>query len=297
MTLTLVVLAAGLSSRFGSAKQLVPVGPSGEALLDYALFDAARAGFGRAVLVIRAEAEPEFRAHLTDISGEILPVRTVHQAPAPGRAKPWGTGHAVLAAMGVVDGPFAVCNADDFYGASAYRQLGDHLAAQPPDGPEHALVAFRLRGTLSPHGGVSRAIVERDGRGYLQRLTEVREVMAGPDGIVGSSSGGKPLKLGGQEPASMNLWGFMPALWPVLEEQFSEFLERSGTDPAAEFYLSEAVGDQAVTRRASVRVLEARDRWFGMTVAADADLVRQAIDELVAGGVYPRDLREGFRNL
>ena len=300
---TLVVLAAGSSTRFGSRKQLVPVGPSGEALLDYALFDAARAGFGAVVLVVRDETEPEFRAHCADVIGEAIPIRFVpqrldlsqHRASAH-RTKPWGTGHAVLAAGQAVSGPFAVCNADDFYGASAFRQVHEHLMSRDAASAEHALVGYRLRGTLSPHGGVSRAIVEQDANGYLVRLTEVREVAQGPDGIAGAGSLGTAVRLGGDEPVSMNLWGFTPQVVAALEQQFETFVEQHGTDLAAEFLLSEALGAQVVAGTARVRVLPARDDWCGMTVAADMELVRQAVGERVAGGAYPHDLRARFRN-
>jgi hypothetical protein len=298
-----VVLAAGMSTRFGSPKQLVPVGPSGEALLDYALFDAARAGFGDAIIVVRPETEPNFQAHVAEFIGPSFPVRFVHQTlsdprrPAPSRrTKPWGTGHAVLAAAPALSGPFAVCNADDFYGATAYRQVRDHLTARDPASAEYLVVAYRLRSTLSPHGGVSRAILELDAAGYLVRLTEVREVAGRPGELSGSTSEGVVGELNGDEPVSMNLWGFTPYVLPVLRRQFEAFVTRRGSEPTEEFLLSEALGEQAITGEARIRVVPAQESWFGLTVAADADLVRQAIGELIAGGVYPRDLREAFRN-
>jgi len=302
---TLVILAAGLSTRFGSPKQLVPVGPSGEALLDYALFDAARAGFGDAILIIRPETEAEFRRHAAEVVGERFPVRWVHQtreiATSHGkpveRRTPWGTGHAVLAAGPAVRGLFAVCNADDCYGADAYRQVGELLASRDPATAEHVLVAYRLDATLSPHGAVSRAIVEPDANGYLVSLAEVREIARRRDGIAGTSLAGDAVSLHGRERVSMNLWGFTPAVLPVLERQFQRFLAAHGADPGREFLLSEALGEQVGTGEARVRVLPAESRWFGMTVAADAEPVRRAIGELVAQGAYPSDLRTGFRNL
>ena len=304
-TPTLVILAAGVSSRFGSPKQLVPVGPTGEVLLDYALFDAALAGFGDAVLVIRPESEPEFREHVAQVVRDRFPVRWVHQttdlAASHGdtaeRRKPWGTGQAVLAAAPALKRGFAVCNADDFYGMDAYRQVHDHLTSRDPASAEHVLVAYRLDATLSPYGRVSRAIVERGADGYLVRLAEVREIARRQDGIVGTSLEGHAVSLRGSEPVSMNLWGFTPAVVPALERQFARFVDRHGTDPGREFLLSEALGEQVASGAARVRVFPAQDYWFGMTVAGDVELVRQAIGELVAGGAYPPDLRAGFRNL
>ena len=302
---TLVILAAGVSSRFGSPKQLVPVGPTGEMLLDYALFDAALAGFGDAVLVIRPESEPEFREHVAQVVRDRIPVRWVHQTTdltashgdTAERRKPWGTGQAVLAAAPALKREFAVCNADDFYGMDAYRQVHDHLTSRDPASAEHVLVAYRLDATLSPYGRVSRAIVERGADGYLVRLAEVREIVHRPEGVSGRGVHGDVVTLRGNEPVSMNLWGFTPAVLPALEQQFTTFLERQAGEPEAEFLLSEALGEQVAAGAARVRVFPAQDYWFGMTVAADVELVRQAIGELVAGGAYPPDLRAGFRNL
>jgi len=290
-------LAAGLGTRYGGLKQLTPVGPHGEALLDYGVYDAARAGFRRAVIVIRQEVEELFRRHVADVLGTGIEVVFAHQTlePAvPGRTKPWGTGHAVLAAAWGIRGPFAVMNADDYYGADAFRLLFDHLAGSA----DHALVGYTLRETTSAHGGVSRAIAEVDGHGYLSQLTEVAGIAGLGSKYTGRTIAGEPVTLDGSELVSMNLWGFTPALLPVLERQFAQFLQARGRDPQAEFLLSEAVGAQVRAGEARVRVLPAaRSQWFGMTYSADDGHVRDRIARLVDAGQYPANLKDGFEHL
>lgn len=295
----LVILAAGLGTRYGGLKQLAPVGPQGEALLDYGVYDAVRAGFRTVILVIRREAEELFRRHVADVIGSGVAVSYAHQAlespPAPpNRTKPWGTGHAVLAAAWGIRGPFAVMNADDYYGAGAFRLLFDHLTG----GPDHALVGYTLRETTSEHGGVSRAIAELDAQGYLSRLTEVADIAGRGSTYTGRTIPGEPVTLGGSELVSMNLWGFTPALLPALERQFARFLEARGTDTKAEFLLSEAVGAQVRAGDARVRVLPAASsQWFGMTYAADDERVRDRITSLVNAGQYPTNLKAGLERL
>ncbi|HMJ58682.1 MAG TPA: NTP transferase domain-containing protein [Gemmatimonadales bacterium] len=292
----LVILAAGVGSRFGGPKQLSSVGPSGETLLDYAIYDAKRAGFTRAVLVIREELRAPLREHVARVIGAALPVDYVEQrldglprgrrVPA-GRVKPWGTGHAVLAAREAVDGPFAVCNADDYYGPGAYRLLAEHLAANAGTPPLHALVGYRLDETLSDHGGVARAVASTGPDGLVARLVEVKDLTAA----------GKQSEFTGAESVSMNLWGFTPDVLPPLEEQFRAFLDAPQRGPDAEFLLSTALGDQVTAGRARLRVLPAPDRWLGMTFAADVEAVRAALAALVRAGAYPADLRAAFTRL
>jgi hypothetical protein len=260
------------------------------------VYDAARAGFRRVVFVIREEVEELFRRHVAEVIVDGMEVVFAHQAlepAAPGRTKPWGTGHAVLAAAWGIRGPFAVMNADDYYGADAYRSLFEHLVG----GADHALVGYTLRDTMSAHGGVSRAIAELDPRGYLKRLTEVTGLRARDSGFGGRTIAGDSLQLGGDELVSMNLWGFTAVVLPVLQRQFAQFVETRGADPRAEFLLSEAVGAQVAAGEARVRVLETRARWFGMTYSADDDSVKQEIGRLVDAGVYPSNLKTGFERL
>ena len=249
---TLVVLAAGLGKRYGGLKPLAPVGPSGEALLDYALYDARRAGFTRAVLVVRRETEALFRRHAGDAVDCVI------------QETPLGTAHALLAARNAVVEPFAVCNADDFYGAEAYRMMERHLAGSP----DYAVVAYPLAETLSPFGGVSRAIVEMDTDGYLTRLTELQDIVRATD-----------------EPVSMNLWGFTPAVFPALERQLAGF------PGPGEFLLSTALNEQVAARAARVRVLRMSGGWFGITHPGDQAAAAESIARLVRAGAYPEDLR------
>lgn len=292
----LVILAAGLGTRYGGLKQLTPVGPRGEALLDYGVYDAARAGFRKVVLVIRREVEALFRRHIAEVIGTGIEVVFAYQGlePAtPGRVKPWGTGHAVLAAAWGIRGSFAVMNADDYYGADAYKALFQHLATSA----EYALVGYTLRETMSEHGGVSRAIAELDARGYLSRLTEVADIVARGAAFIGRTTAGETVSLRGDKLVSMNLWGFTPAVLPALERQFAGFLETRGADPRAEFLLSEAVGAQLATGEARVRLLRSRARWFGMTFSADDGSVRNEVQRLVDAGQYPANLKDGFEHL
>lgn len=282
---TLVVLAAGVGSRFGGPKQLSPVGPSGETLLDYAIYDALRAGFSRAVLIIRRELGDEIRAHVTRVTGGAVPVEYVEQPVPAGRTKPWGTGHAVLVARDVVAGPFAVCNADDYYGPGAYQLLARHLAADTGAPPLHAFVGYRLDATLSNHGGVARAVASTGPDGFVARLLEVKDVRREHRDFTGA------------EFVSMNLWGFAPAVFAALEEQFAAFRAAAQGAPDAEFLLSTALDEQVRAGRARLRVLPAPDRWMGMTFAADVPVVRDALAALVRAGTYPADLRVAFTHL
>ena len=283
----LVILAAGVGSRFGGPKQLSPIGPSGETLLDYAIYDAMRAGFTRAVLVIRKELATPLDEHISEVTRGVVPVQFVEQPVPEGRAKPWGTGHAVLAARGAVDGPFAVCNADDYYGPGAYRLLAAHLTAKASTPPLHAFVGYRLDETLSDHGGVARAVAATGSDGLVARLVEVKDLTAA----------GKQSEFTGAESVSMNLWGFTPEVFAALEEQFAAFLAAPQRAPDAEFLLSTALGDQVAAGRARLRVLPAPDRWLGMTFTADVAAVRAALADLVRAGTYPADLRAAFTRL
>jgi hypothetical protein len=292
LSLSLVILAAGMSTRYGRLKQLDPVGPSGEALLDYGMFDAWRAGFERIVLVIRRELEEAFRTHLEQ-RWPGLPVDLVFQdltrglgdaRVAEGRTKPWGTAHAVLAAAEAVEGAFGASNADDFYGARGYAALAAHLRA---DSGEQALVGYGLADTLSPHGGVSRGICEMDAHGLLRAVSEVHELRRTGDVVEGRAPDGATRRYGLESPTSMNLWGFTPALFPLLRSGFATFLERHAADPRAEYPISTAVGDLIGAGAIRLRVLPAGDRWMGVTFPQDHAGVVEGIGALVAAGTYP----------
>jgi hypothetical protein len=300
MSLTLVLLAAGRATRYGRLKQLDPVGPHGACLMDYGIFDAARGGFDRFVLVVPPGLEATFADHaaaqfggeldLSFVSQRLEDLPAPHRVP-PERAKPWGTGHAVLTARVLVEGPFGVANADDHYGRAGYGALARHLAEHETDA---ALIGYPLADTLSEHGGVSRGICATDADGFLTRVVEAKEVRRAERGIVGVTVEGAPLELDGTEPASMNLWGFPHRVLAALERQWHGFLAAHGADPTAEFLLTSAVGEQVAGGDLRLRVLPVRADWFGMTFADDAPDVRRRIAELVESGEYPEHLREGL---
>jgi NDP-sugar pyrophosphorylase family protein len=293
MKRSLVVLAAGIGSRYGGLKQIEPLGPSGEFLLDYSVFDARRAGFTRVVFVIRRDIEAPFRAAMGSRIEKQIETTYVHQemdalppgrTPPPGRAKPWGTGHAVLCCAGTVREPFAVINADDYYGPSAYRELAAFLH-RTADRPErYALVAYRLRETLSEHGTVARGVCALR-NGLLDSIRETTGI-AQKDGRIESDAG--PLR--GDESVSMNCWGFKPALFDRLAEGFERFLAASASDLKAEFYLPERVGQLVRGEQAAVEVLSTPDAWFGITNPRDRAGAADRIAERVRAGVYPSPL-------
>lgn len=282
MDLTLVVLAAGMGSRYGGLKQLDPVGPCGEIILDYSVRDALRAGFSRIVFVIRREMLDLFRETVGARYGGKVPVEYAFQELEPlpggrvspaGRTKPWGTGHAVLASASQVRGPFAVINADDYYGPSGFARLAAFLADAAAG--HYAMVGYRLDRTLSDHGTVSRGICRDDGKGLLLDITERTAIARTPGGIV--AEGDPPVPLTGEEPASMNFWGFTPDLFGHLERLFDEFLEERGGDPKAEFYLPAAVSSLISSGEATVSLLRTEDPWYGLTYPEDRPLVAEAL--------------------
>lgn len=282
-----------MSTRYGKLKQLDPVGPTGEALLDYGIHDALLAGFEQIVLVIREELEDTFRDHC-GARWPGLEIAFAHQrldqvpagAAVPAdRMKPWGTAHAALAAAPHVDGACAVCNADDLYGRTAYRALADHLTAA---GDAHALVGYRLDETLSAHGGVSRGICETDGS-RLRRLAEVLDIRRDDGHIRGRGVDGRVRELDPGAPVSMNLWGFRSGIFTLLDGAFAAFLARPDAG-SAEFLLSDALGDLAAAGRVRLDVLPTAEHWLGMTHPADRAVVVARLHNLVADGRYPARL-------
>jgi NDP-sugar pyrophosphorylase family protein len=291
---TLLVLAAGMGSRYGGLKQIDPVGPSGETVLDYAVFDALRAGFGRVVFVIRRDFEELFRTQIgARYTGKIA-VDYVFQSidalppghtPPAGREKPWGTGHAVWCARDAVKENFAVINADDFYGADSFNRLAAFLTAAPAKSAaadEFAIVGFRMANTLSENGAVSRGVCATDGAGHLASIVETHGITAAEVGP------GK--KFSGDTIVSMNCWGFTPALFAGLDAQFREFLAARGAEPKSEFYLPGSVSTMIGRGEATVRVLPTDSAWFGVTYREDKPRVQAALLELVQAGRYPARL-------
>lgn len=299
MSLTLLVLAAGMGSRYGGLKQIDPVGPGGETLLDYSVCDAVRAGFDRVVFIVRGDMESDFR----DAAGRRIERRVaveycrqeLEMVPGwfsipPERQKPWGTGHAVLAARGSIDGNFAAVNADDFYGAGSYRKLAGHLR-QAADGRrgDYGMVGFRLRETLSDHGTVARGVC-RSRQGFLEQVVELTRIARTGDGAVHTDPQGRVHNLSGDELVSMNMWGFTPGIFDHLERAFARFLRERGGEDGAEFMIPTLVNDLVAGGQAKVRVLRSSDAWFGVTYREDRIRVTSQIRELVHRGAYPNPL-------
>jgi UTP-glucose-1-phosphate uridylyltransferase len=301
MKATLLVMAAGVGSRYGGLKQLEPVGPGGETILDYSIYDALRAGFGRIVFVVSAASEGPVRETFGTRYADLADVGYVRQeldmlpagfaAPVT-RRKPWGTGHATLVADSAVDGPFAVINADDFYGADAYRLLADSFETIDNGGSEYCMVGFPLSETLSDHGPVSRGICETGPMGQLAGTVEVEAIIRQGGSILGQDRAGGRRVLDGTETVSMNFWGFTPSIFAHLRERFIAFLQsRPSVESAdAEFYLPWAVDHLISTGTVRVRVVEGGGPWYGLTYPEDRPHVVDGIAALVRSGAYPESL-------
>ena len=293
--LTLVVLAAGMGSRFGGLKQLEAVGPHGAALLDYSVFDAVRAGFTDVVFIIRRDMEEAFRPLVADRYTGRLDVTLAFQQlddipdgySAARRSKPWGTAHAVLAAESVVRGPFAVVNADDFYGEPAFSAVAEFLGRTAAT--EWAVVGYRLRDTTSPAGGVNRAVC-RTADGWLTSLEEVSDIVRDDSGAYRGHTGRGTVTLGGDDLVSMNMFGFTPAVFGQLRSGFERFLASRAAEAGDEYPLPTAVEAAVQRGTARVRVLDPGSRWFGMTYRSDRPAVHAALESLTAAGRYPGKL-------
>jgi NDP-sugar pyrophosphorylase family protein len=299
----LVVMAAGIGSRYGGMKQIDPVGPSGEIVLDYAVYDAVRAGFGRVVFVIRKETEAMFREKIGETIERHVDTRYVYQeldalpegyAVPAGRTKPWGTAHAVLCAAPAVDAPFAVINADDFYGRDSFRILHDHLAsARDRNGVyDYCMVGFRLRNTLTEYGHVSRGVCTIGDDGYLQSIVERTRIRRFGESVKYAVSDEQWEEIPGDSVVSMNMWGFTPSYMEELKRRFPRFLDKRIDEPKAEFFVPTVVNELIEEDTARVKVLPTTDQWFGVTYKEDRSMVVEAIGRLVEEGRYPSRLRE-----
>ncbi|HMO51499.1 MAG TPA: NTP transferase domain-containing protein [Kiritimatiellia bacterium] len=299
MTKELVVLAAGMGSRYGGLKQIDPVGPGGELVIDYSVFDALRAGFSRVVFVIREEMLEPFRDGIGRALEPRLDVTYAFQrlddlpppfAPPPGREKPWGTGHALWAARREVRQPFAVINADDFYGPQAFRLLAAHLDLPPAEPPEYAMIAYELAQTVSSHGSVSRGLCRTDAQGNLIDIEEVTAIRKTAEGLCSITPDGATRQHENRTPTSMNCWGFYPGIFGRLEDRFCDFLSARAGDATSEFYLPGAVSDLIAAGQARVKVLTTPDAWLGVTYREDKPLVMAGIQGMIQRGTYPASL-------
>jgi NDP-sugar pyrophosphorylase family protein len=300
--LALVVLAAGIGNRYGGLKQLESVGPAGETLLEYSIFDALRAGFDRIVLVIRPETENEFRTSLGSRLADRVGVSYVYQeltdlpdgASLPSRrSKPWGTGHAVLAAEPAIGGPFAVINADDFYGRDAFRVLAEFMRSDRPGSiPTFALAGFELGPTLSDVGPVSRGLCRANEAGWLERIVEVLELSKVGNGGSYTDAAGAEHAVPSDALVSMNMWGFTPVIFADLQSRFQSFLGDRATaiDSRREFLIPDVVQGMIADERARVRVLRHHGRWCGITFPEDRSQAREFIADLVGKAEYPSRL-------
>ena len=296
----IVVLAAGMGSRYGGLKQMDKIGKNGEVLLDYSVFDAKRAGFGKAVFIIRHDLETDFRELvLSRIGGNfscelafqemdsLIPPDALSRSKEVNRTKPWGTAHALLCAREFIDAPFIVINADDFYGHEAFDAVGSFLVSVSSDG---AIVPYRLEKTLSPQGTVTRGVCEvKDG--YLVSVDELTAIAREGDGkIYNTAADGSKRYLPDATPVSMNFWGFPPTIFNDLQRYFEEFLANSAGQPKAECYLPMAADWLIKNGLLKIRALEADSPWFGVTYKEDREAAIKRVAEFTAAGVYPQAL-------
>lgn len=294
--ITLLVLAAGMGSRYGGIKQIDGFGPSGETIMDYSLYDAIRAGFTKVVFIVRDEIletvkerfEPKLKGKLkVDFVIQALSTFVPEKYQHTGRTKPWGTSHAVLCAKDVIKEPFAVINADDFYGRSAFKSLADFFNADTEGA--HAMVGYTLKNVLSEHGSVSRGCGEQDANGYLKSVVERTTIVKENGKIIAKEKDGD-IELSPETPTSMNFWGFQPNIFPLIENMFEEFLKENSDNPKAEFFIP-LVGNKMIQQgKGKVKVLGGGDIWFGVTYKEDKEEVTRKIQELVDKGEYPAKL-------
>lgn len=300
---TLVVMAAGLGSRFGGGiKQLTPVGPNGEIIMDYSIYDAMEAGFDKVVFVIRKDLETDFKEIIGNRIGKIVDVAyayqevsdipAVYQVQYADRTKPWGTGQAILCCKNVVNEPFLVINADDYYGKQAYMEAYEHLVSESKknDKLQISMVGFVLGNTLSENGGVTRGICKVDEKQMLTDIVETKNIVKTENGaVIRTEDGDIPIDV--HSPVSMNMWGLHPEFFDVLETGFEEFLKNCEDDYLkAEYLLPTIVGDLLKNNRAEVAVLQSKDKWFGVTYKEDKEAVMASVRALVDVGVYPEKL-------
>lgn len=295
---TLLILAAGMGSRFGGLKQVEPVGPNGEAIIDYSIYDAIRAGFGKVVFIIRESFADAFKEKFDKILKGKIEVEYVYQELdilpdgfilPEGREKPWGTAHAILVAKNVIKEPFCALNADDFYGSNAYKVMAKFLT-ESKDPTEYSMVGYKLKYTLSDFGSVSRGICDVDTDNNLKKIVETVKIVKRGKEIISIENDGSEISLTGNESASMNIWGLKPSVFEKLENKFVEFLKTEIDKPKSEMYIPSVIFDLIQENIASVKVLEADSPWFGVTYQEDKPFVIEKIRNLIDKGDYPEKL-------
>ncbi|MCU7552473.1 sugar phosphate nucleotidyltransferase [Chitinophagaceae bacterium LB-8] len=295
---TLVIMAAGMASRYGSMKQIQQFGPGGETIMDYSIYDAIKAGFGKVVFIIRKDFAEDFKSIFepklkgkieTDyVYQEMTAYLDGHTAPAE-RTKPWGTSHAILCAQGIVNEPFAVINADDFYGRDAFQKAHNFLV-NGCDNKTFALVGYELSNTLSENGSVSRGVCEVDDNDNLVQINERLKVYRDNGAIVFEESDGIKHPISDRSKASMNFWCFAPSIFPFLEKEFKAFLDKNISNIKAEFLIPLSASDFVKKEGGVIKVIPTAAKWFGVTYKEDAPVVKENLNQLVTEGVYPQKL-------
>ncbi len=296
---TLFILAAGMGSRYGGLKQLDGLGPNGETIMDYSVYDAVRAGFGKIVFVIRKSFEQDFRNIVLRKYEGIVPAEVVFQEiqdiPAgyifnPERSKPWGTNHAVLMGKDVIKEPFAVINADDFYGKESFEIMADFLRSVAGEKNKYSMLGYHVGNTLSESGTVARGVCEVDEKGNLTNVVERTSIIRKNGKIVFTDEDGNDVEIAENTPVSMNFWGLTPDYFDYSEEEFKKFLKEHGDELKSEFFIPLVVNNLIVSGKSSCQVLDTPSGWFGVTYAEDRPEVVAKIQKLVDAGVYPAKL-------
>ncbi len=297
----LVVLAAGMGSRYGGQKQTDGIGPNGEWILEYSIFDALKNGFEKVVFIIREKDKANFEKAVRQRIGKTTELHFVAQELHSGlekvqipfdRQKPWGTGHAVMVAAEVVSEPFGVINADDLYGSNAYKKLAEFLTQQQTESEkdQYAMVGYPLRNTLSEHGHVSRGVCQKGADGFLQTIEEVTAIEKKGSGAQQRNADGSLRHFSGDELVSLNLWGFTPTIFSHLKTAFTQFFANNGSDLKTEFFLPTVVDELIQNGGTQVTMLETNSSWFGMTYREDREIVSARINQLITDGAYPQHL-------
>ncbi len=298
---SLIILAAGMGSRYGGLKQLDQFGPNGESIIDYSIYDAIQAGFGKIIFVVRESFNEKFRSifepKLQDKIKTVYVNQELDQLPEgfslpKGRTKPWGTAHAVLAARHVVNEAFAVINADDYYGVQAYQSLYKFLTTEiEAEGNHYCMVGYRLGNTLSEHGSVSRGIcLAKEGQGYLEHIVETHQIKRDENGRITHQPNELDFELRDDTIVSMNIWGASPELMRQSEEYFRTFLEKHIHEEKSEFYIPLVIASLIKEKKATVKILSSDAQWFGVTFAPDKIHVQSKITKLIKDGIYPEKL-------
>jgi dTDP-glucose pyrophosphorylase len=292
---TLLVLAAGMGTRYGGNKQLDEVGPSGETIIDYSIYDAIRAGFGKIVFVIRRDIEEQVKERFVErLKGKIevdYVFQEISNLPegvkvSPDRQKPWGTSHAILVTEQKIKEPFGVINADDYYGVESFKILHDFLV-NDTDPNNYCIVGYKMRNTLSDHGHVNRGVCRVGDDGLLKNIVETRQIEKTPDGAKAPDQSGNMELFTGEEVVSMNLWGFKPSCYTFLGDEFRNFLNTSGMDPKAELDIPTSVDKFVKSGEITIKILMSNERWFGVTYREDKPYVVDSINAMISKGVYP----------